>query len=108
MLGVTAQGLGMLNVSWMEPVNPSGIIISYRISWSTAMGFVNLSDTGTTDTQFTITDLQGFTNYTVMVQAENGALLSDPAVQSAFTAEERRLPACMCVHSTYACMFKCT
>ena len=66
LLNVSASDLGVLTVTWEEPTSPNGEIINYNIS---------LNDEAITEessgivTEFNVTGLEAYTNYSVRVQA---------------------------------------
>ena len=67
LLSVSASDLGNLTVTWAEPISTNGIIINYNINIIND-GAMVIESSGI-GTEFVVTGLEPFTDYSVRVQA---------------------------------------
>ena len=66
LLSVIASGPGDLTVTWEEPSSTNGEIINYNIS---VIGGAMVIESSGMGTEFVVTGLEAFTDYSVTVQA---------------------------------------
>ena len=80
----------IVELNWLPPINPNGVITHYKIEYSTNSDFTRINGTGLTQNNltyynWTITDLE-FSTYYIRVRAVNSAnndtskyLVSEPS-----------------------------
>ena len=104
LLRVIASGPGELTVTWAEPTSTNGEIINYNISVNVGAVVIESSGMGT---EFVVTGLEAFTNYSVRVQActsEGCGPFSNEIMNA--TLQEGEICTCTCIYNEHTAMLR--
>ena len=81
-------GADSLGIKWSPPDSPNGVITDYLITWTDDEDYPLNDTVPATETQYTIEELRGCTNYSVVLQAVNGQGPGDADTKTGVTTTQ--------------------